>query len=306
MEGLYTTGEFAKLCGVSKDTLFLYDELGVLKPTIVKKNGYRYYSIRQLFLFNQIISLNESGIPLQEIQALFDDRERDDYLDALRNALHHLRKKEKHLSQSIEFLEKTIGAISSVSAFLEGEGDTAFSDMALEHFSDRMFSHCSEPFDLQDPSEFTRRMNEAIQAMRTDERSANVNLCFTMDQNGFLEERFDKIAFCGSCEKGSDGSFVQPSGIYLTLTYLGNYIQLNSAFQRLHDYMESMGYAMHGNLIGEFQFLHRNKAQRQAIPLAASKRTDITDDERRLMEQNERFEVALDIIMRIAIRVSLK
>ena len=28
---LFTTGEFAKLCNVRKDTLFYYDEIGLLK-----------------------------------------------------------------------------------------------------------------------------------------------------------------------------------------------------------------------------------------------------------------------------------
>ena len=39
-----TTGEFAKLAGVSKDTLFHYEKIGLFKPEIVCKNEYRYYS----------------------------------------------------------------------------------------------------------------------------------------------------------------------------------------------------------------------------------------------------------------------
>ena len=31
-QGHFTTGEFARLCGVSKHTLCLYDELGVFSP----------------------------------------------------------------------------------------------------------------------------------------------------------------------------------------------------------------------------------------------------------------------------------
>ena len=39
-----TTGEFARMMRVSKDTLFHYDKIGLLKPEIVKTNGYRYYT----------------------------------------------------------------------------------------------------------------------------------------------------------------------------------------------------------------------------------------------------------------------
>ncbi len=31
-EGYFTTGEFAKLCKVKKQTLFHYDHIGILKP----------------------------------------------------------------------------------------------------------------------------------------------------------------------------------------------------------------------------------------------------------------------------------
>ena len=33
----YTTGEFAKLCHTTKETLFHYDSIGLLKPKIVKE-----------------------------------------------------------------------------------------------------------------------------------------------------------------------------------------------------------------------------------------------------------------------------
>ena len=31
-EAIFTTGEFATLCGVKKQTLFHYDEIGILQP----------------------------------------------------------------------------------------------------------------------------------------------------------------------------------------------------------------------------------------------------------------------------------
>ena len=43
-----TTGEFASAMGVSKDTLFHYDDIGLFCPEKVSENGYRYYSIYQM------------------------------------------------------------------------------------------------------------------------------------------------------------------------------------------------------------------------------------------------------------------
>lgn len=51
---LFTTGEFAGLCNIRKDTLFYYDEIGLLKPEIIQDNGYRYYSANQLFYLTSL------------------------------------------------------------------------------------------------------------------------------------------------------------------------------------------------------------------------------------------------------------
>ncbi|MCY8196596.1 MerR family DNA-binding transcriptional regulator, partial [Bacillus spizizenii] len=36
----FTTGEFAKLCHVKKQTLFHYDDIGLFSPEIKNENGY--------------------------------------------------------------------------------------------------------------------------------------------------------------------------------------------------------------------------------------------------------------------------
>ena len=65
----FTTGQFAKLCSTTKETLFHYDSLGLLKPARVGENGYRYYAASQFFDFDLIAVLQSAGCSLQEIHA---------------------------------------------------------------------------------------------------------------------------------------------------------------------------------------------------------------------------------------------
>ena len=65
---LYTTGKFAELCGVKKQTLFHYDDIGLLKPSHVDDNGYRKYSPDQYQTFMLITCLKEAGMSLAEIK----------------------------------------------------------------------------------------------------------------------------------------------------------------------------------------------------------------------------------------------
>ena len=39
----YTVQQLADIAGISVRTLHYYDEVGILKPTQVKRNGYRFY-----------------------------------------------------------------------------------------------------------------------------------------------------------------------------------------------------------------------------------------------------------------------
>ena len=73
-KGYFTTGEFAKLCGVKKQTLFHYDQIGILKPEFIGSNGYRYYSHMQFNTYNTIAMLKGLDIPLANIKEFLMDR----------------------------------------------------------------------------------------------------------------------------------------------------------------------------------------------------------------------------------------
>ena len=69
-----TTGELAKLMGITKETLFHYDEIELFCPAVVLPNGYRYYEVSQMELLDSILLLKELGMPLKEIRELLRNR----------------------------------------------------------------------------------------------------------------------------------------------------------------------------------------------------------------------------------------
>lgn len=68
---MFTTGEFAKECGIKKDTLFYYDKIGLFKPAGVHPNGYRYYTIAQFDTFSAIQSLRIANVSIEALQNYF-------------------------------------------------------------------------------------------------------------------------------------------------------------------------------------------------------------------------------------------
>ena len=69
MSRRYTSGQFARLCHTTKETLFHYDRLGLLRPQYKGENGYRYYDIRQFLQFDMITLFKETGTPLKDMSA---------------------------------------------------------------------------------------------------------------------------------------------------------------------------------------------------------------------------------------------
>ncbi|EWG12946.1 MerR family transcriptional regulator [Cytobacillus firmus] len=106
-DGKYlTTGEFAKLCKVNKQTIFYYDQIGILSPVMKNEKGYRYYSIHQLELFFVIDLLKDLGMSLNDIQQYMQNKSPESFLSIM------YRKKEEIVKkrQEIEMKEKMIEA----------------------------------------------------------------------------------------------------------------------------------------------------------------------------------------------------
>lgn len=68
MVGYFSISEFAHLCNTTRDTLIHYDKIGLMHPSFVASNGYRYYSFRQYESYQMIYTMKLLGITLAQIK----------------------------------------------------------------------------------------------------------------------------------------------------------------------------------------------------------------------------------------------
>jgi len=68
----YTIKEIADLAGVTPRTLRYYDEIGLLGPSQIGENGYRYYDHESLLILQQIMYFRELDVPLKDIQLILN------------------------------------------------------------------------------------------------------------------------------------------------------------------------------------------------------------------------------------------
>ena len=102
----YTTGEIAKLCGVTVRTVQYYDARGILVPTELTDGGRRLYSEDDLKRMRIICFLRELGLPIDAISQILSEDDPGSVILLL-------------LGQQARDLSEEIGALQEKMAKLE-------------------------------------------------------------------------------------------------------------------------------------------------------------------------------------------
>lgn len=104
---MFTVKQLSRMAGITPRTLHYYDEIGLLKPSQLGDNGYRYYGEESMLRLQQIMLYRELDIPLEQIKMIMGRREFD-VLEALETHRAGLEKRVAHLKRLIQTVDNTI------------------------------------------------------------------------------------------------------------------------------------------------------------------------------------------------------
>ena len=140
---MFTVKQLSQLASITPRTLHYYDEIGLLKPSHVGENGYRYYAEDSLLRLQQILFYRELDMPLDDIKRIIQ-RQDFDVVSALESHKTQLRKRIEHLERLIQTVDDTL---------LHMEGKKVMSQKQLfEVFSDEQQAEMEkEAMQLYDP-----------------------------------------------------------------------------------------------------------------------------------------------------------
>lgn len=109
---LFTIGQFAKIHEINKKTLMWYDEIGLLKPAVIKENGYRYYTYQQSYILEIILMLRQLNVSILDIRHFLENRTAQslealfsDQIEELRKTIQHLKMLQKTLDRKRRDME---------------------------------------------------------------------------------------------------------------------------------------------------------------------------------------------------------
>ena len=103
-----TTGEIAKICGVSVRTVQYYDSRNILIPSELSEGGRRLYSENDLKRMRIICFLREAGLPINSISELFNEEYPEKIISVL------LAQQEQILREEIAEGQKKLSIIETI------------------------------------------------------------------------------------------------------------------------------------------------------------------------------------------------
>ncbi len=241
---IFKTGEFAKLCGVSKDTLIYYDRISLLKPAVIKENGYRYYSVHQLFSFDLIEALKEVGTPLSQIKDYIQKRDSALFKDILSQKLCDLEKELKRLEMMKRTVKNTISSMGLAQSinrnkivFKELPEEYLITTKNAEYLSDSVTDYYKV---------FREHIDYCYENGYSESFMIGSIVLYDDIVNGIFEEHclFSQIYHCAESKR----LHIKPAGLYAVMYFYGSYDDLNEAYRFLAKFAEDSGYLIAGNM----------------------------------------------------------
>lgn len=250
-EQYFTTSEFAKLCDVTKHTLFHYDDIGILKPETINENGYRFYSTNQFFAFDIISILKKAGTPLKEIKEYMEHQDTERFLTILKEKKKHLADEQLKIARMQRLLQNTINITDQAIHMTCGE--PKIEECEEEYLiAVKLPLHDSKERHLKISDLYKYCMNHGL----IDALPSGIIISKNTLENGF-SGLFEKAThfFCKiDYRYDVEWLYIKPKGTYAVIAHKGTYESMPASYEKLKDYMAKKDLSIVGNAY-EFELL---------------------------------------------------
>ena len=242
MEQFLKISDFAKLCNVTKDTLFHYERIGLLRPEIVMENGYRFYSVKQFFTFDIIAILKETGMSLLDIKGYIENLDTDNFISLLTEKYRVLEEEHNKIKHMKNVLMNTINLTTR-----------AMREICVEPVVEYQEEQYLLVIDFEQGDSEKVRMGKINKHYRhcLDKGLSETLTSGFINNRSSIENRrfFDADSyFCEISHKSkSDMFFIKPKGRYALLDHQGYYDTIANTFNKLLAYIEMENLTVIGN-----------------------------------------------------------
>lgn len=225
-----TTGEFAALMGVSKHTLFHYDDIGLFSPEYVAENGYRMYSRYQLETLETILMLRDLGMPLKEIRQFLQVR-------SPKELVRIFAEREQQIENELSRLKTMQGWIRQRRKKISMVMQQDFSEIGIHHFPERYY--LIRQIDGTSEKDYMEKTNRLILDFKHAEQRNDYEVAYLQYEKNLSRQiynAYDNVLLLLEQKPKHMEYRIMPEENYLTGFHVGHWNAIGEAYARMEAY----------------------------------------------------------------------
>ena len=225
-----TTGEFAALMGVSKHTLFHYDDIGLFSPEYVAENGYRMYSRYQLETLETILMLRDLGMPLKEIRQFLQVR-------SPKELVRIFAEREQQIENELSRLKTMQGWIRQRRKKISMVMQQDFSEIGIHHFPERYY--LIRQIDGTSEEDYMEKTNRLILDFKHAEQRNDYEVAYLQYEKNLSRQiynAYDNVLLLLEQKPKHMEYRIMPERNYLTGFHVGHWNAIGEAYARMEAY----------------------------------------------------------------------
>lgn len=242
-KSILTTGEFARLCKTTKETLYHYDRENLLKPKYVSENGYRRYGVEQFLDFDVVSMLKETGSTLKEIRIYMQNMDAQEFLALLEAKRLVVRKERERLAQrEVMLREMAQGTREAL--------DFAYDTFTVERQAEeRLEIFLTEAAPSESTSEYIERYAKYVEFYGKQNRFPRHTFGVIMSWEDVLSAQYKERYFFSRAARTTprDLLHVKAEGDYAVMAHQGDVQSHLLALDRMMRQIRAAGLSVAGN-----------------------------------------------------------
>ena len=238
MERYYKIGEISKLYHIGVDAIRYYESLGLITPKRTE-SGYRLYSAHDIWRLNVIRDLRELGFGMEQIGAYLKNHTASSTLHMLEEELDSIEKKMTALRRLKENVEQRIETIHTAQNRLFGKCE-------LVSYPPRRCFYLSEGYERDEEMDLLikRLLNQDPQRLYVV-GSNQIGSVIPREKAEQGAYRSYQAVFLID----ENGEHTLEGGTYLTVTYQGDYGQMEQLISQMIDYAKKHRLNLCGDIL---------------------------------------------------------
>ncbi|WP_342559842.1 MerR family transcriptional regulator [Psychrobacillus sp. FSL W7-1457] len=237
----FTTGEFAKLLDINKDTLLYYDKIDLFKPAGIHSNGYRYYTFEQFDQFMAIHSLRQVELPIKELKTYFE-------APTIHSLQQLAMKKSKQLALELKKLQDIQFFLQRVVELTNEMKDIPFGEVLFKQLPEESIVYSEEKLDWSlSIEDLYQRSSQFLKELGVKSTAAHGTV-YAKEQL-FQEEDDLHHLFC---HVDTSNAKKKPAGLYAIIYHKGPFDFIDDTYTQLINSLATQNLEMDGDVYEEY------------------------------------------------------